>query len=92
MAYVLKEVTDVLGGPEALGRTVHSRSELMDFVRQGFPFGVLESVMKLTDMTREEAETVIALSARTLTRRKQAKHLHPVESDRLLRVARVAVP
>lgn len=90
MAYALKEVTDVLGGPQALGRTVHTRSDLMDFVRQGFPFGVLECVMKLTNMTREEAETVIALPARTFTRRKQAKQLHPVESDRLLRVARVA--
>jgi len=90
MANALKELTDVLGGPQTLGRSVHTRSDLMDFVREGFPFEVLESVIRLTNMTREEVETLIALPARTLTRRKQAKHLQPVESDRLFRVARVA--
>ena len=73
-----------------MGRMVYTRSDLMESVREGFPIEVLESVIRLTDMTREEVATVISLPARTLTRRKQAKHLQPVESDRLFRVARVA--
>jgi len=90
VANALKELTDVLGGAQTLGRMVYTRSDLMESVREGFPIEVLESVIRLTDMTREEVATVISLPARTLTRRKQAKHLQPVESDRLFRVARVA--
>lgn len=89
MSYALKDITDLLGGPQTLG-PVRTRQDLMERVRQGFPYAALEQLMKVMGLSREEVETVMALPARTLTRRKQAQHLQTVESDRLLRLARVA--
>lgn len=90
MSATLKDITALLGGAKTLGRSVRTREELMAVVREGFPYAALERLMAVMGLTREEIETVIALPARTLTRRKQAQHLQAVESDRLLRLARVA--
>jgi putative toxin-antitoxin system antitoxin component (TIGR02293 family) len=90
MSTTLKHITDLLGGAKTLGRSVRTSHELMQVARDGFPYAALEQVMHAMGLSREEIETVLALPARTLTRRKQAKHLHAVESDRLLRLARVA--
>lgn len=89
MSYALKEMTDLLGGAPTLG-PVRTHQDLLDRVRKGFPYAALEHLMGVMGLSREEIETVLALPARTLTRRKQAQHLHTVESDRLLRLARVA--
>lgn len=89
MSYALKDITDLLGGAQTLG-PVRTRQDLMDIVRKGFPYAALEQLMRAIGLSREEIETVLALPTRTLTRRKQAQHLQTVESDRLLRLARVA--
>jgi putative toxin-antitoxin system antitoxin component (TIGR02293 family) len=89
MSYALKDITDLLGGAQTLG-PVRTRQDLMDIVRKGFPYAASEQLMRVIGLSREEIETVLALPARTLTRRKQAQHLQTVESDRLLRLARVA--
>lgn len=90
MSYALKDITNLLGGPKTLGRAVRTREELLSVVRAGLPYTALERVIDAMDLTREEIETVLAMPARTLTRRKQARHLQAPESDRLLRLARVA--
>lgn len=90
MSATLKNITDLLGGAKTLGRSVRTREELLEVVRKGFPYAALEQLMRVMGISREEIETVIALPTRTLTRRKQARQLQSVESDRLLRLARVA--
>jgi putative toxin-antitoxin system antitoxin component (TIGR02293 family) len=90
MSYVLQDITNLLGGPKTLGRPVRTHEDLLAVVRAGFPYIALERVIDAMDLTREEIETVLALPARTLTRRKQAQHLQAAESDRLMRLARVA--
>ena len=90
MSYALQDITNLLGGPKTLGRPVRTREELLAAVRAGFPYTALERVIEAMDLTRDEIEAVLALPARTLTRRKQAQHLQAAESDRLLRLARVA--
>lgn len=90
MSYALQDITNLLGGPQTLGRSVRTPEELLAMVRAGFPYAALERVIEAMDLTRDEIEAVLALPARTLTRRKQARHLQAAESDRLLRLARVA--
>lgn len=90
MSYALQDITNLLGGPKTLGRPVRTPEELLAMVRAGFPYTALERVIEAMDLTRDEIEAVLALPARTLTRRKQARHLQAAESDRLLRLARVA--
>jgi putative toxin-antitoxin system antitoxin component (TIGR02293 family) len=90
MSATLKDITTLLGGPRTLGRRMKSSDDLLDAVRRGFPYAALERLMESMGFTREEVERIVALPTRTLTRRKQSKHLQAAESDRLLRVARVA--
>lgn len=90
MSPTLKDITDLLGGSKTLGRSVRTREDLMDVVRKGFPYAALEQLMRAMGISREEIEAIIALPARTLTRRKQARHLQSLESHRLLHLARVA--
>ena len=67
-------------------------TEAADFVqavRQGLPYASLEA---LTDALRAdlgEVSAVVGIATRTLARRKHERHLSPIESDRLYRVAYV---
>ena len=90
MSTTLNDITTLLGGTQILGYPMHTREDLLAAVRRGFPYAALERLMQVMGLTREEIETMVALPARTLTRRKHAQHLQSAESDRVLRVARVA--
>lgn len=90
MSYALQDITNLLGGPKTLGRPVRTPEDLLAMVRAGFPYSALERVIEAMDLTRDEIEVILALPTRTLSRRKQARHLQAAESDRLLRLARVA--
>ena len=90
MSITLNDITSLLGGEKVLGHPMSTRDDLRAAVRRGFPYAALERLMQAMGLTREEIEQVVALPARTLTRRKHAKHLQSAESDRVLRVARVA--
>ena len=90
MSTTLNDITILLGGAKVLGHPLRTRDDLLAAVRRGFPYAALERLMQVMGLTREEIETMVALPARTLTRRKHAKHLQSAESDRVLRVARVA--
>ncbi len=90
MSTTLNDITTLLGGAKVLGHPLRTRDDLLAAVRRGFPYAALERLMQAMGLTREEIEQVVALPARTLTRRKHAKHLQSAESDRVLRLARVA--
>ena len=84
-------VVDVLGGPSVFhGRAVPTSTELRARITQGLPYRSLESVRARLRLSVPEAATVLHMPARTLARRRQARKLHPDESDRLYRIARVA--
>lgn len=83
-------IQDVLGGAQALGRTVSSEQELIGIVRSGLPLAALVAVMRLLDLSADSISLPLSLPKRTLARRKNQKRLSAEESDRLLRLARVA--
>jgi len=83
-------IQEILGGPEALGRPVANQHELIEAVRAGLPQAALDSVTRVLGLSTDTLSRSLALSKRTLSRRRKQARLTAEESDRLLRLARVA--
>lgn len=79
-----------LGGRRSLGDAVGTLHELADRSRAGLPYSALESLQARFGLAREEMASTLRVPLRTLARRKQARRLSPGESDRLVRLARIA--
>lgn len=84
-------VIDALGGRRTLGKKVSTPSELRTLLRTGLPHASLEAVMERFHLAREEVSLALDLPKRTLARRKAARRLPADESDRVLRLTRIAV-
>ena len=81
----------LLGGAKVLrGRRTSTLLELHDAAERGLPVLVIDALGENLHASREELLHAIAVSLRTLTRRQKARVLSPEESDRVLRLARVA--
>jgi len=87
---MLPTVLRILGVREALARELRSSSDLRGRILEGLPYAAAESVMLELDLDSVEMSEALNVSRRTLSRRKDEKRLHPDESDRLYRVARIA--
>jgi putative toxin-antitoxin system antitoxin component (TIGR02293 family) len=79
-----------LGG-KGVFRERHATFEaIIDEARTGFPYATLEALATRFEIPQETLVRVLNLPPRTLARRKKARRLSANESDRLLRLARVA--
>jgi putative toxin-antitoxin system antitoxin component (TIGR02293 family) len=58
-------------------------------VMQGLAYDALEEFRRTFELTLSEAIRVVQIPERTLARRREAGRLHPQESDRLVRIARL---
>lgn len=83
-------IYDTLGGPSVLREDASGLTELGERVRRGLPYAALEAVMARLGLSREQLAQALHLPERTLARRKKERRLHPDESDRLFRLARIA--
>jgi putative toxin-antitoxin system antitoxin component (TIGR02293 family) len=84
-------VLDVLGGETVFrGPRRSNPAELRARIRHGLPYRSLESVCRRLQLTLPETAAILHTSMRTLARRKRERKLQAVESDRLVRLARVA--
>ena len=84
-------VVDVLGGAKVFRRHRHpSSAELRSRIRLGLPYGALESVRQRLQLTLPETAILLQTPMRTLARRKRQGKLQAAESDRLVRLARIA--
>ena len=81
---VAPQVNEFLGIDEEEAPT-----DVLTRLRQGLSFDAIENVRKALDLTVDELAEVLAISARTLSRRKKSNLLAPDESDRVYRIARV---
>ena len=79
-----------LGGAKILRRRASTLLELHDATKRGLHVLVIEALSKSLNASRDELLEVLAVSLRTLTRRQKEGVLSPEESDRVLRLARVA--
>jgi len=85
----IANVVQVLGGRRVLGRGVTSADELRERTRVGLPYAALRTVMDRYGLTTEEISKALHLPRRTLARRVRGR-FRADESDRLLRLARIA--
>lgn len=83
-------IYETLGGAQVLSGIRPGLTELGERVRRGLPYAALEALMEGLGLTREQVAEALQLPERTLARRKKERRLHPDESDRLFRLARIA--
>lgn len=84
-------IVEALGGVKVLRKHIKTAIELSDRVREGLPYASLEVLLTKLRLPRSEAAAALNFPERTLARRKSEKRLHPDESDRVLRLARLFV-
>ena len=82
------DIVRALGGP----RLVPARSpgQLRALVRAGLPYAALSAVVSGFRLGAADTGTILRIPERTLARRKKEKRLSAEESDRLVRLARIA--
>jgi putative toxin-antitoxin system antitoxin component (TIGR02293 family) len=83
-------IVKTLGGHKVLGRHLATTDAMANQLRSGLPYAALEAVMARFAIGREEAAAILHMPLRTFARRKRGQRLHPGESDRLFRLARIA--
>lgn len=83
-------IVEALGGSKALHASVHTLEELRVSISRGLPYGTLEAVTTNYGLARPMVVRALQVPERTLMRRKQAARFHADESDRLVRLARLA--
>ena len=79
-----------LGGRKVFRGRQASYSTVVDRVRAGLPYAALEALAARFSIPHEAACRLLHIPPRTLARRKKDRRLRPDESDRLLRLGRVA--
>jgi putative toxin-antitoxin system antitoxin component (TIGR02293 family) len=86
--HAIPDVVYLLGGAKVLGRVKEPR-DIQHAIRDGLPYAAFEALAALLELTHRDVTEVVGMAPRTLARRKQGRHLSPIESDRLYRLARI---
>jgi putative toxin-antitoxin system antitoxin component (TIGR02293 family) len=87
-----ERIIDALGGAKPLGMRGKSvRSSLSAQIRAGLKFSALETLSRRYRIPLAQMQKLLDISDRTLARRREQQQLSKAESDRLYRVARLAV-
>jgi putative toxin-antitoxin system antitoxin component (TIGR02293 family) len=84
------QLVEALGGKSVLKERSGSSEAIIDRVRAGLPYAVLEAIAVRFQIPQDHLVRVLHVPLRTLARRKKDRKLHADESDRLLRVGRIA--
>ena len=79
-----------LSGNKVLKEPGSRYGTLIDYVRDGLPYAAVEAVAERFEIPKEDLLRILHLPLRTLARRKKERVLRPDESDRLLRLGRIA--
>lgn len=83
-------IIQLLGGPRVLGESPSTNTDFISLVRRGVPYGSLRETTAALHLTMRELTDALHLKGRTLARRRHGSRLTPTESERVLRLARVA--
>ena len=86
-----RKLATLLGGRKALARAVSEPGDIQEAIRKGLPYATFEILMRVLGIRALELARLLGVAARTLARRKSGGELSPVESDRLYRIARIAL-
>jgi len=83
-------IVESLGGWGVLRERLADYAAVIDRTRTGLPYAAIEALAKRYGLGIPLVARVVGLPARTHARRKKERQLSAAESDRLLRLARVA--
>lgn len=83
-------VVGILGGRPTLKGPARDTGRLIARVRSGLPYSALETICARFQIGQRELVALLHLPARTLARRKRERRLRMDESDRLVRLERIA--
>jgi putative toxin-antitoxin system antitoxin component (TIGR02293 family) len=72
-----------------LGLRAGRTTELLKLIRAGLAYSAWEHFIRNTALSKKDALSLVRMKERTLIRRKEEGRLHPDESDRLIRGARI---
>ncbi|MGK5088545.1 antitoxin Xre/MbcA/ParS toxin-binding domain-containing protein [Bdellovibrionota bacterium FG-2] len=62
---------------------------IISLVRDGLPTRAVRALLSQSTITQDEAIQALHISRRTFTRRIRATHFEPIESEKLIRLARI---
>ncbi|MCY4060445.1 MAG: DUF2384 domain-containing protein [Gammaproteobacteria bacterium] len=86
---------DILSFLTSTARTVtfpvREDGDMVAMVRRGFPVAALDNLVAAVGVPQKEIARAVGIPATTLGRRRKNGHLTPMESDQVVRVARLAV-
>jgi putative toxin-antitoxin system antitoxin component (TIGR02293 family) len=85
-----ERIIDALGGDRALPRRPHTLEQIRLGVRRGLPFPAFLAVTANYGLPKASVSLVLGTPERTLMRRRKGARFLADESDRLVRVARIA--
>lgn len=85
-----RRLCETLGGARVFRERQATYTAVIERVRAGLPYAALEAVATRFDIPQDVLVRVLRIPHRTLARRKKEKRLRSDESDRLLRLARIA--
>ncbi len=83
-------LVEALGGRAVISGRSPDHDALINRVRSGLPYSALEALATRFEIPRDRLVRVLNLPLRTLARRKKERRLRADESDRLIRLARIA--
>jgi putative toxin-antitoxin system antitoxin component (TIGR02293 family) len=84
----ISAIVRALGGERLV--PARSVSELAALVRSGLPYAALTAVASGYRLAAEDAAAILRIPSRTLARRRKGARLSAEESDRLVRLGRIA--
>lgn len=84
-----EQLVKVLGGKVVLKQSIRNVDDLDRLVQRGLPYRALVRVMERFGIGLVEAQRFLLVPPRTLARRKAQARMRAIESDRLIRLARV---
>lgn len=85
-----RAIAETLGGPRALRGSVGTFDDLRQRVEEGLRYESLDALSSNLEIGLAAMRTILRLPERTLARRKKESRLRPDESDRLMRIGRIA--
>lgn len=85
-----RAIAETLGGPRALRGSVGTFDDLRQRVEEGLRYESLDALSANLEIGLAAMRTILRLPERTLARRKNERRLRPDESDRLMRIGRIA--
>lgn len=85
----LPQLIEVMGGRGVFKKSPKTEDALITQVRAGLPYQALAVLLETLNLPADFAFSFLGITKRTLQRRQQKAKLETLESDRVLRLARV---